>query len=241
METSCCGRWRRPAPLAWLAVLSVVLLMGGLSCWQLARLQQKETLIAAIEQGTRTAPAAFLPLSSAALHDSGFRRFRVTGEFLHDKELHLAARYYRGVLGYHILTPLRLKDGRVLLANRGWVPTGKKAPSSRPESLPLGMQHYTVMLRTDRDHNSFTPPHDMKHNLWFWRDIPAMRNVTGLELLPVSADIIMENHAPDILPVPTDGHIPLRNDHLGYAITWFLIGMGGVAVFIAYHRKPRHP
>lgn len=234
---SLCSRWQRPSLIAWLAISSLVLLMCGLSLWQLARLEQKETLIAAIEHGAHTAPNPILPLSAARLHSMGFQYFQVTGEFLHDKEMHLAARYFHGKLGYHVLTPLKMEDGRVLLVNRGWVPTDKKESSSRPESLSLGRQHYIVMLRTDRDHNYFTPPHDVKDNIWFWRDIPAMRTYTGLNLLPVSVDSVMESPPTDLLPIPSDGHIQLRNDHLGYAITWFLVGMGGVAVFLAYHLK----
>ncbi len=231
-------RWHSPRPLAWLAVLTAVALMGGLGIWQLQRLGEKEALLAEIaQQGAK--PPAPLPQPNAELTANGFRKFAVTGTFLHEYEIHLAARYFRGALGYHILTPLRLDDGRLLLVNRGWVPAAKKESVNRPETLIPGPQSLVVMLRTDRDHTPFTPDHDIKDNIWFWRDIPEIRKRTGLDLLPVSADVVAPAIDRTVLPIAGDGSFDLRNDHLGYAITWFLVGLSGAIVFFFFHyRKP---
>jgi surfeit locus 1 family protein len=42
---------------------------------------------------------------------------------------------------------------------------------------------------------------------------------------------------PAVLPIPAEGVISLRNDHLQYALTWFLLAAGLVGVFAVYHRK----
>lgn len=39
------------------------------------------------------------------------------------------------------------------------------------------------------------------------------------------------------LPVPSDGTIRLRNDHLSYIITWYGIALGILVIFVVYHRK----
>ena len=44
------------------------------------------------------------------------------GEFLPEYTLYLDNKTYRGRAGYHVLQPLRLRDGRHVLVNRGWVP-----------------------------------------------------------------------------------------------------------------------
>jgi surfeit locus 1 family protein len=231
--------WVRPSLPAWVAVITAVTVLFTLGFWQVRRLGEKEALIAQIETAAARAPEKGFPPTDAPWQSLGFSRYRVSGVFLHKKELHLTPRYYRSALGYHILTPLRLEDGRVLLVNRGWVPAAKKNPDSRPESHAMGTQTLTVMLRTDRDHTAFTPEHDTRDNIWFWRDIPAMRKATGLDLLPVTADVVATTPpARDTLPIASDGTLPLRNDHLGYAITWFLIGLSAAAVFACYHRRP---
>lgn len=231
-------KWHKPGIAAWCAVIAMAILMGGLGVWQLQRLAQKEALMATIANAHAQPPSGSLPLSRALLKQNGFMKYRVIGELLHEHEMHLGARYRKSKLGYELLTPLQLDDGRILLVNRGWVPTDKKDPATRPETLVRGMQHYTVMLRTDRDHSIFTPNHDIADNIWFWRDIPLMKKETGLDLLPVSADIVMENPAADELPIPGDGAFALRNDHLGYAITWFLVGLSGIVIFFFYHYRP---
>ena len=57
---------------------------------------------------------------------------------MNDHEFHLAARYDHNVLGYHVLTPFQLDDGRIVLLNRGWVPYDKKEPATRPEGQLTG-------------------------------------------------------------------------------------------------------
>lgn len=229
--------WHRPSPIAWIGVVCMAALMLGLGLWQLQRLEQKEALLAAIAAQQKTPPSTTLPDTQADWQALGFGRFLVRGEFLHAQEKHLAARYFRGTLGYHVLTPLRLEDGRLLLVNRGWIPTQKKDPASRPETLPEGPQEMVVMLRTDRDHTPFTPEHDVPDNIWFWRDIPRMRETSGLDLLPVSADVVQEKPDRAVLPIPSDGTFALRNDHLGYAVTWFLVGLSGIVIFFFYHYR----
>ena len=39
------------------------------------------------------------------------------------------------------------------------------------------------------------------------------------------------------LPIPSDGVIRLRNDHLSYIITWYGIALGILVIFVTYHRK----
>jgi surfeit locus 1 family protein len=39
------------------------------------------------------------------------------------------------------------------------------------------------------------------------------------------------------LPVPSDGDIKVYNEHLSYIITWYLIALGILVIFILAHRK----
>ena len=100
-------------PTFWPTVFTIpaVLLMLGLGVWQLQRLQWKEALIN--ERVTRTAGAPIaLPGPNDPVADLEYHRVLVEGEFLHDKEIFLGARSLNGNAGYHLVTPLRLGDGR---------------------------------------------------------------------------------------------------------------------------------
>lgn len=226
--------WNRPTAFEWAVITLAVLTMMGLGVWQIQRLQWKEGMIAEIAQANETLPVEGWPQDVAAL---GWHRLQVSGHFLHKDEFHLAARYYRGQVGYHILTPFQLEDGRVVLLNRGWVPPEKKDAAKRAEGQVDGPLSLLVQVRTDKDRNLFTPDAAPASNIWFWRDIEEMRHFSLLPLEPVTADVLAME-APGGYPVASNGEIKLRNDHLGYVITWFSLAFIAALMFALFHLKP---
>src|SRR5215467_1772674 len=95
-------------PTLWPTVFTVpaILIMIGLSIWQVQRLSWKEGLIAERTARTTAAPIA-LPPASTDLADLEFRKVAVTGTFDHAHEFYLAARSQNGNVGYWIVTPLK--------------------------------------------------------------------------------------------------------------------------------------
>ena len=229
----------RPRPIAWfwfLAAFSTCLVLGT---WQVKRLIWKEGLIAAIEKANHEAPITTLPADATALNALEFRHVILTGQWVKNVEYHLFPRWYQGNQGYWIITPLTLRDRRTILINRGWVPLEKKDPATRPETLVRGSARVEGILRLGGERNYFTPESSSTKNIWFARDIEAMAASKQLQnILPVMVDRV-GTQSVDALPVPSDGTITLRNDHLSYIITWYGIALGILTIFLLYHRKPR--
>jgi surfeit locus 1 family protein len=226
-------RWHNPHPIAWIFIIIAVGTLLALSGWQIKRLWWKQELIATIQQYQFSKPLAVLPEDTKVLKKMGFQRVILKGEFLHDDEAHLMPRYYNSALGYHILTPFKLIDGRVALVNRGWVGKDAKGDSTRNDLQ--GEQTIISMVRTDNDRNYFTPKHEPMKNLWFWRDLQAIEESRGYDLIPVNFDLLYDKKSVKDYPIPSDGLVQLRNDHFGYAITWLLIAFSGVCVFFYRH------
>jgi surfeit locus 1 family protein len=235
MNTS--RNWRSPGIIAWSFLVFCVVVLLGLGTWQVQRLQWKTNLIETIEQANETPPRQGFPQSRQQQEALGWQRVAIEGEYLHEHEFHLAARYYKNQVGYHILTPFRLKDGRVVLLNRGWVPPELKDPSLRKQGQIEGPQQIIAMVRTDKDYNAFTPEGDPKDNLWFRRNIERMSEVSGLNLEPVTLDVLY-TEPPGGFPVASVVEVNLRNDHLGYAITWYSLAVAAIVIFILFHRRP---
>src|SRR5215468_7442170 len=126
-------------PTFWPTVFTVpaLLLMVGLSIWQVQRLHWKEGLIAARVARTTAAPIA-LPQVGTDLTSLEFHRVTVQGTFDHGHELYLAARSQNGNVGYWIVTPFKIESGGLVLVNRGWVPQEKKLPPNRMEGQVAG-------------------------------------------------------------------------------------------------------
>lgn len=241
------AQFSRPRLVAWLFFIAGFSLMIGLCIWQLERLAWKTALIENIETSYKSAPLETLPESSAELAALEFHRVRLTGTFLSNIEFHVTPRYYRDAIGYHLFTPFALKsaknkNARIVLINRGWVEARLKNPLSRPESLPP-KKEVTIdgLIRIGADRNSFTPISQAEKNIWFGRDTELMAESAKLKnVLPLSIDAIgkQENGT---MPMPSTGVITLMNDHLNYAITWALIALGILVIFLVYHHKPQKP
>ena len=237
MSTEARTASRRARLLATLVAAGAFIVLVGLGTWQLQRLSWKQELIARIEVGLEAAPSA-LPGDAAALAGFDHRRVHLSGRFHHDKELYLTPRTFEGRLGVHVLTPFSLDAGAVVLVDRGWVPDERIAPASRPEGQMTGTLRLDGIARQPAQPNPFTPDNEAANNRWFWIDLPAMERAVGMPLLPI---LVAAGPAanPGGLPVGALGTIDIRNDHLGYAMTWYALAVGLVAVVVLYRRRTR--
>lgn len=234
-----------------LAIPGLVTLLGvavtvTLGIWQVERLAWKEDLIARLRTRLAAAPVplpirAEWPRLDAA--QAEFERVEFTATFLHDKEALVytaGAGLHEGPTGpgYWVFTPARLADGATLLVNRGFVPEGRQDPVSRRDGLVTGSVEITGVLRWPEARSVFTPADAPDRNLWFARDPDSIARAKGVSV-PV---FYVEQEAP-----PPPGGLPragplrpnLPNNHLGYALTWFGLAAGVIAVFVAWALRGR--
>lgn len=237
------ARRRRFRPALWptLFTLPALAALLGLGTWQLYRLDWKTDLIAERE-ARGTAPAIVLPREIADPRALEFRRVRLAGRFLHEAEMYLSGRTFKGQVGVHVATPMVLADGRGLLVDRGWVPMARKDPASRAEGQPEGLVVVEALLRTGGWKGSamFRPDNRPEDNTWFWVDPEAMAARAGLKN-PVTAVYAAAGPAenPGGLPVGGQTRVNLRNDHLQYAITWYALAVALVVIYVLFHLRHR--
>ena len=223
------------------ATLVALAVLIGLGAWQLERRAWKEGVIAQIQARAFGPPGAIAPEAawpSWKAKDDEFRRVRVTGTFLHDREtpVHgLAPGDQRGAprQGFYLFTPLRLSTGGTVMVNRGFVPTELRDPIARPGSQPEGDVGITGLVRAPETKSRFVPDDRPAENQWFSRDPAAIANAKGLTVAPfyVAAD---DTPNPGGWPQGGQTSLSLPNNHLQYALTWFGIALTLVGVFGAF-------
>jgi surfeit locus 1 family protein len=218
------------------AVAAIFLGCLGLGIWQVQRLQWKEALLARIDE-RMALPAVPLP-AAADWTVFDYRRVRVSGRFLHDREQILGPRSHRRQSGYHVITPFRLDDGRLMLINRGWVPSAARDPAVRTDGQVGGQLKLEGVLRADFKRGTWTPDYDAGAGLWYWYDIAGMARVTGLGLLPLVLEAAAGERT-DSLPVGGVSDVRIPNNHLQYAITWFSLAAVSVVMYLFYWRRRR--
>ncbi|MEE8499876.1 MAG: SURF1 family protein [Kiloniellales bacterium] len=237
---------RRFRPQLWPSLTTAIAfgILVAMGSWQLERLEWKRDLIAEMTE-RMAGPAVALPpppVDAAALR---YRPIRLQGRFRHNRELYLEARTYKGRAGLHLVTPLVLDDGRVVLVDRGWVPPGRRRPETRPEGQiggqVAGKVTLTATLRTGgwQGYAFLRPENDPAANAWVWMDLPRMAASVGLEGT-ASGYYLVAGPAPNPggLPIGRAPGVELPNNHLGYAITWYALAFVLLVIYLLHQSRP---
>lgn len=225
-------------PTFWPTVITVgaVLLTLGLGSWQVQRLFWKQDLIETRETKATAPVMDGLPREFQPKRDE-FRRVRITGRYLNDKEIYLAARSHRGNAGFHVVTPFALAGGGHVLVDRGWVPLSVRDPIARAAGQVEDETTVTGYLREPSRGGYFTPDNVPGQNVWYTVDIPAIRKKTGVDDLKpyyIEADA---TPVPGGFPVGGQTRLELPNNHLQYVITWYSLAVAALVIYILYHRR----
>lgn len=235
-ETS---KHRRQARLLALMVWPSLAVLIGLGSWQLQRLGWKTDLIAKM---TARIEASAVPLpadvSAATIDDLEFTQVRVTGRFRHADEMVVLARPRKGEAGSRVVTPMETEDGRWILIDRGWIPIGAEDPARRSGGQITGSTSVEGLLRAPPQTNLFTPNNRPEENVWYWIDPAAMAERAGFAPQPF---FVEAGPAPNPGGLPVGGRpvLDIPNNHLQYAITWFGLAAGLLAVYVIYRRSER--
>ena len=214
--------------LLGLAALGVFV-FGALGVWQLERRVWKLALIARVEARVHAAPRAApgateWPRITRQAHE--YRRISARGRFLGDHETFVRALTELGA-GYWVMAPLRTDQGFVVLVNRGFVPSGRRDAAPAPR----GETEVTGLLRMSEPKGGFLRSNDPQRDLWYSRDVGAIATRRGLQDV---APYFLDAQSPSGAGGPVAGLTVLAfpNNHLIYALTWFMLAaLSGGAIW----------
>jgi len=121
------------------------------------------------------------------------------------------------------------------MVDRGIVPREKLAPASRAAGNPGAWTSVTGVWRRPDGPGLFTPRPDLKHRVWYSRDVKAIAAADHLSL--AAPELVEADATPNPGGWPKGGQtvVTFRNQHLSYAVTWFGLAAGLVGVWLAYH------
>lgn len=228
-------------PRAWSCVAVVLgcAAFGLLGMWQIHRGESKAAYIAQ-RQAERSAPAQALgTLSDAQLPAvPGVMRVRVKGHYQGDHQLLVDGRSNGTRAGYDVLTPMLMKDGSIIVVNRGWVP--RRSETQEGTRQPL---HVPDTPRTINGLWRAMPAPGLRLNAHNCRPQPWPRYVS----YPTHADLVclygakVRRGEVELSAKAADGFVrhwklsvgfpPIR--HYGYAAQWFMFGI--IALYL-FHR-----
>jgi surfeit locus 1 family protein len=218
--------WHRLLIVGLIAVAGTALLTG-LGVWQLERRLWKLDLIRKVDARFH-APAHALPqLDHIDARAHEYEHVIVNGTYLPHLDTWVHAATERGS-GFWILSPLRLQSGNIVLINRGFVPL-----ETTREQVAPGTEHsVTGVLRSSEPNGVWPRRNHPAEDRWYSRDVAAIAQARGLAgVAPVFIDADagpeMTDRAPPGPVRPQGGLtvVQFRNEHLTYALTWFVLAL----------------
>ena len=240
------------AILSHVIVLTVVVVCVLLGQWQLDRLGEVRASNARLESRLTAEPLVVTALDRVELDEEAleYRRATAVGVYRAEEEVLQRNRSLQGRQGFHVLTPLELRDGRVLLVRRGWVPAELDQPPVPEAAPPSGTVEVTGLLERPVEQPSFgaRDPADGVLERVFHADTGRLdRQVEG-ELVPMV--LRLETQEPPLggqpgeLPVPLERPVLSEANHLSYAVQWHSFALIAAITYGAWwwsrlRRSPR--
>ncbi|MGW7197723.1 SURF1 family cytochrome oxidase biogenesis protein [Streptomyces chryseus] len=214
-----------------LTLLMLVLIptMVELGFWQLHRHEHRVAQNALISGNLRAKPLAVGDITSpghTVPRDDYWRRVTATGTYDTAHEVVVRRRTDADdQVGFHVLTPLIMDDGRAVLVNRGWVPFGADQQAyPKVPAAPGGEVTVTGRLKADettagsgiKDLSGLPPRQVMLINS------EQQANALGRPVLGgyiEQTEPVPAGPKPQLVPDPDADSI---GPHMAYAVQWWL-------------------
>ncbi|MGW3726037.1 SURF1 family cytochrome oxidase biogenesis protein [Streptomyces sp. F001] len=217
-----------------LVALALIPTMIELGFWQLHRHENRVALnkVIADSLAAEPVPAESLTSPGAEVEDADLYR-RVTAKGRFDTAHEVVVRRRTNAddeVGFHVLTPFVLDDGKVLLVNRGWIPADGPSQTAFPKIPAPAEGETTVTGRLMPDQTTAES------------GIKDVRGLPDRQVMLISSEQAAERlgkqvlggyieltspepkgDTPELIPAPDHDSI---GNHMAYAIQWWLFSAG---------------
>ncbi|WP_446831204.1 SURF1 family protein [Candidatus Foliamicus sp.] len=219
-----------------LLMLLGVAAFGWLGTWQLNRSGERQAELQAFEQAQAAAPAEGLAEVSAP---GDYLRVKLSGRYAGGRQILMDNMTHEGARGYHVLTPLYMNSG-VVLINRGFVPAGMDR-SQLPDLSVDGGERQVIGLAAPYFRAGLELQAESRDASWPRRmTYPTSEQLRALidTRLP-EYQILLDSGAADgyVRAWQPYGMLPER--HLAYAVQWYGLAAAAVGIWLAIAIKRR--
>ncbi|MFM9914115.1 MAG: SURF1 family protein [Methylophilaceae bacterium] len=228
----------RPSLFMTIAMMLTAALCIKAGLWQYSKAQTKQALQMQLELSLKQAPVA-LPQKIVNVESWRYRRVKFAGVYQPRYQILLDNQVDNTVVGYHVLTPMQVEDGAIVLVNRGWI---KGSPDRRVPLIdtPSGRQEVEgdIAFPAARFFTLEAPP--AKDENWqpVWQnlDLPRYLKAVPFAVQPFVVRLDAKSEAGGFVRnwPPPGNNIAM---HLGYAYQWFGFALTLLVIYIVLNVK----
>jgi len=232
------ARKRRPAWVPTLAAFVTIAVCLAAASWQHRRLLEKENLQRAFDAAVA---AAAVPFPSGVSDWSAwrFRTVMMDGQFDARHQILIDNVQHAGRVGFDVVAPFRLHDGRTVLVVRGFAAAGSTRAVLPSPAVPQG----TIMLQGRIDIPSqryleLGGPAPPTGPLWQHLDPRKFAQATGVDVLPIV--VRSSATAGDDGLVSDDDALPAAGaeKHLSYMMQWYAFAAMAGGLWLWFTVRP---
>tara|TARA_X000000368_G_C22809474_1_gene614010 strand:+ start:144 stop:710 length:567 start_codon:yes stop_codon:yes gene_type:complete len=175
-----------------------------------------------------------LPIELKLAEKNEFIKITVYGEINRKYKIFFPAKTLNGKNGFRLASILKTNLGENILIDEGWYSKENHKYFLANEKI-LGKQ-IIGYIRYPRKAKFFTPKNNMLTNEWYTYNLNEIENYLDIKINKKYFIKNMSDPEESFL-IPSELRPNFRNNHLQYAITWFLMSFAFFVLFLVYLKK----
>jgi surfeit locus 1 family protein len=204
----------------------IIFLLLSLGTWQLVRLQWKQELILEIKKSTNQKARVFQSASN-----KNFQKVKLEGKLL--KQNYFIYRLSeKGKYGFDLLSILQLDSSNLVLIKRGWT---RKIDNTMKLNNTEERSVFEGVLYPLKEKGLFTPNNSPKENFLYYFDKQKLEHELNNKFYPYI--LVQDKKDLKFSNLENKQIVTISNNHLQYAVTWFVLAIGIIIAFWFYKRK----
>ena len=152
-----------------------------------------------------------------------------------DKPIFIESKTFKGKPGYHLILPLKYNNEIYSVINFGWFLDKDSNQVKNVVKRYLNLNNPKVFIR---DFNSekpfFTPKNDLLNNIWYSVNKNDLNQFYQYKFPSKYYFVLLDDR---ITKYSFNPLVFLRNNHLNYSITWFLLSLSSIIMLLIIRKK----
>jgi surfeit locus 1 family protein len=203
----------------------LIFILFSLGGWQLVRLQWKKDLIKDINLSI-SQPAKSLITENI----KNYQKVKSQG-ILFKNNYFVYRLNEKGKYGFNLVSILQLNTTDAVIIQRGWVGKIEKSMMTNNQEV----YSFEGVLYPLKSKGMFTPDNNPKENFLYYLDRDKLEYNLKTSIYPY---VIIQTGKDQNFPVLQNNlNINISNNHLQYAITWFVLGFCIIIAFWYYKKR----
>ena len=211
--------------------IGISILTFILGSWQLYRLNWKNDLMDNIRNSILN-PTLF----SDDLNYNNLVSVKLDDNYtILNKPVYLESKTFKGKPGYHLILPVKYKNSIYSVINFGWFLDKDVDQVQNIIQRYQSIDNPKVYIRDfNSDKSFFTPENDLSNNTWYYINKTDFSHFYQYAFLSKYYFVLLDDR---VYKYTFNPLVFLRNNHLNYSITWFLLSLSSIVMLLIIRRK----